>query len=305
MDDLHQLPKVRDALSYLYLEHVRIDQHEQSVAAWDDDGMVAIPAAALALLMLGPGVSITHAAVVALAENNCLVVWCGEENVRFYACGLGGTRGAAPLIHQARLASDESLRLEVVKRMYRKRFQEPVAPDLTVEQLRGKEGVRVRATSARLSQETAVPWSGRYYDRSRWGRADPINRAISAANSCLYGVCHAAILSVGYSPALGFIHTGEQLSFVYDIADFYKTEISLPVAFAVAAEGLPDLERQVRLRLRETFRNTKLLSRVVPDIREVLADETPLEEVFAVDEDPALPTPLWSPTRPAAGDEGG
>jgi CRISPR-associated protein Cas1 len=304
MDDLHQLPKFRDCLSYVYLEHARVDQYEQSVAAWDQNGMVAVPVAAVTMLMLGPGTSVTQAAVKTLAENNCLVVWCGEENVRFWAAGMGGTRSAAPLIHQARLASDEALRLEVVKRMYRKRFQEPVSADITVEQLRGKEGVRVRAAYARLSEESGVPWTGRYYDRSQWRTADPINRAISAANSCLYGICHAAILSVGYSPALGFIHTGKQLSFVYDIADLYKTEISLPVAFQATAEGLPDLERQVRLRLRDTFRESRLLSRIIPDIREVLADETPLEEIAAVDEDPAQPTPLWSPSSTAAAEGG-
>ncbi|MCC6445034.1 MAG: type I-E CRISPR-associated endonuclease Cas1 [Armatimonadetes bacterium] len=298
MEDLHQLPKFRDALSYLYIEHGRIDRHEKSVACFQKEGgMIPIPAAALAVLMLGPGTRITHAAIAALADNNCLVIWCGEENVRLYACGMGGTRSAEPLLRQARLASQEDSRLEVVKRMYRMRFQEEVDPAATVQQLRGKEGIRVRDTYARMSRDTGIPWSGRSYDRMDWRSTDPVNRALSAANSCLYGVCHAAILSAGYSPAIGFIHTGKQLSFVYDIADLYKVEITIPLAFRTAAEAPPELERFVRLKLRDLFRETRLLQRIIPDIRSALGEEAAsgADEPVPMDEDMALPTALWTP----------
>ena len=126
IDDLHILPKFRDSLSYLYLEHGRIDQHEKSIAFYNEEGMTHVPASSLAVLMLGPGIRITHAAITTLADNNCLVIWCGEENVRFYACGMGGTRSAAPLLHQAKLAGNEDTRLEVVKRMYQMRFLEDI-----------------------------------------------------------------------------------------------------------------------------------------------------------------------------------
>ena len=302
MDDLHQLPKFRDSLSYLYLEHGRIDRHHKSIAFHDADGKMPIPAASLCVLMLGPGTAITHAAIRALAENNCLVVWCGEENVRMYAVGLGGTRSSTPLLRQAALASDELTRLQVAKRMYQMRFDESLDPALTIEQLRGMEGVRVRETYARVSRETGVEWSGRNYDRGNWGAADPVNRALSAANSCLYGLCHAAILSCGYSPAIGFIHTGKQISFVFDIADLYKTELTIPLAFRAAAEGPDDLERRVRLECRDTFRESRLLKRIVPDIRSALGEQaTARDEEFAADEDPALPTPLWAPSAAADG----
>jgi len=295
MDDLHQLPKFRDALSFLYVEHVRIEQEEKSIALWDAEGKTPVPVAGLSVLMLGPGTNITHAAIRALADNNCLVIWCGEQNVRFYAFGMGGTRSSAAMLRQARLVSDETLRLEVVKRMYRMRFREKLAPDLTVQQLRGLEGIRVRETYARASRESGVPWSGRSYDRKDWRSTDPVNRALSAANSCLYGICQAAILAVGYSPALGFIHTGKQLSFVYDIADLYKVELSIPLAFRVAADPPQDLERQVRLQCRDVFRESRLIQRIVPDIRRALGDGSE-EEEFVPDEDPALPTELWTPT---------
>lgn len=295
MDDLHALPKVRDRLSSMYVEHARIDRHEKSIAIWDKEGMTPVPAAALCLLMLGPGTTITHAAIQALADNRCLVVWCGEENVRFYAAGTGGTRSAAPLLLQARLASNEETRLQVVRRMYMMRFSEITEAVMTVEGLRGLEGVRVREAYARLSQEAGVPWTGRNYDRSNWSDSDPVNRALSCANSCLYGLCHAAILATGYSPGIGFIHTGKQLSFVYDVADLYKVEVTIPVAFRIAGENPPNLERAVRLRCRDMFRETKLLQRIVPDIQRALnVKEDPTED-FAPDEDPALPTELWTP----------
>lgn len=294
MNDLHQLPKFRDSLSSLYLEHVKIDRHEKSIAAWDKGGFTPVPAASLNVLMLGPGCSVTHAAVQTLADNNCLVIWCGEENVRFYASGMGGTRSAAPLLNQARLASQDATRLEVVQRMYRMRFRESLGDALTVEQLRGMEGVRVREAYARHSRDTGVPWHGREYDRSSWHTADPVNRALSCANSCLYGICHAAILATGYSPAIGFIHTGKQLSFVYDIADLYKVDVSIAIAFRVAKESAPELERTVRLLCRDTFREERLLQRIVPDIRKALGENADDEE-FAPDSDPALPTDLWTP----------
>jgi CRISPR-associated protein Cas1 len=295
MDDLHALPKIRDSLSSLYVEHARIDRHEKSIAIHDKDGMTPVPAAALSVLMMGPGTTITHAAVQALADNNCLVIWCGEENVRFYAQGTGGTRNAAPLLLQARLASNETTRLEVVRRMYQMRFSETTEGVLSVESLRGLEGVRVREAYARLSEETGVVWTGRNYDRSRWSEADLANRALSCANSCLYGLCHAAILATGYSPGIGFIHTGKQLSFVYDVADLYKVEVTIPVAFRAAAENPPHLERAVRLRCRDMFRETKLLQRVVPDIQKALNVREDLLADFAPDADPALPTDLWTP----------
>lgn len=209
-----------------------------------------------------------------------------------YALGLGETRSAARLIRQAALVSDPAQRLAVIRKMYELRFGEPIDPALSLQQIRGREGRRVREAYAKASAETGVPWEGRHYRRQRWTAADPINRAISAANSALYGICHAAIVSLGYSPALGFIHTGKMLSFVYDIADLYKAEIAIPVAFRVTAEGTEDLERRVRIRLRDRFRETRLLERVVLDIERLLGGEA--EEEAALDsDDPALPGGLW------------
>ena len=292
--NLHELPNFDDRLSCLYVEHAVIDKHEKAVAVHQADGTVPVPAASLAMIMLGPGTRITHAAVQALADNNCLAVWCGEQGVRFYATGLGGSRHSRNLLRQVRLVSDELLRLQVVVRMYCLRFDDPPDPGLSLQQLRGKEGIRVREAYARASRETGVPWEGRSYRREQWDFADPVNRALSAANACLYGLCHAAILSAGYSAALGFIHTGKQLSFVYDVADLYKADLAIPLAFAAAAEGAADIERRVRLACRDRFHGERLMCRILPDIRHVLdVGEPELADEYA--EDPARPADLWDP----------
>src|SRR5450830_717268 len=144
MKDLHILPKVLDSWSYLYVEHCRIDQEEKAIAIQDAQGTVPVPCASLTLLMVGPGTTVTHAAIRALADNGCMVMWTGEEGVRFYALGMGETRSAGNLLKQARLCSDPELRLQVVRRMYQMRFQETLEDSLTLQQIRDKEGIRVR-----------------------------------------------------------------------------------------------------------------------------------------------------------------
>ena len=292
MVDLRALPKVRDSWSYLYVEHAKVDQEAKAIALHDEEGTTPVPCASLTLLMLGPGTSITHAAIRVLAESGCLVCWTGEEGVRFYAQGLGETRSSQALLRQAGLVANPVSRLTVVLRMYRMRFAEPLPAGLTLQQIRGREGIRVREAYAHASRASGVPWRGRSYQRQRWADADPVNRALSAANSCLYGVCHAAIVAAGYSPGLGFIHTGKMLSFVYDIADLYKADLAIPAAFAAAA-GAEDVESRVRRECRDAFHRARLLGRIVADIQYVLA-EVPAGEA-AFDADAALPGGLWDP----------
>lgn len=295
MVDYHLLPKVRDSWSSLYAEHCRIDQEAKAIALHDASGTVPVPCASLTTLMLGPGTTISHAAIRTLAENGCLVVWTGEAGVRFYAQGMGETRSARNLLRQAWLCSDPGRRLGVVRRLYELRFPEPLAADLTPRQIRGKEGVRVREAYARASRDSGVPWHGRSYRRDAWNEADAVNRALSSANSALYGICHAAIVSAGYSPALGFIHTGKMLSFVYDVADLYKAELAIPLAFAAAVDGTSGLEGRVRRACRDTFHEGRLLERIVPDIDRALGSEGPEDSAPDFDADAAAPWGLWDP----------
>ena len=295
MQNLHELPKLRDSLSYLYVEHAILDKKSQAIEFIQEFGRALIPVANLSVLMLGPGTSITHAAVKTLAENGCSILWTGEDATRFYAQGMGETRKARRLIQQAELVSNPKKRQQVVINMYRHRFDEELSPDLTLPQIRGLEGVRVRQAYAAASKEFGVPWKGRRYDRGNWRSADPINRALSAANALLNGLCHAAIISGGYSPGLGFIHTGKQLSFVYDVADLYKVEMTIPTAFAIVGQSTEKLESRVRAACRLVFKDAKLLQRILPDIDSLLNVRMEKTENIGVDVDvdPALPTRLW------------
>lgn len=270
MKTLHKIPKFSDRWSHLYLEMGKVDKDADGLNFSDKRGVVPLPIAQISLLMLGPGTTITHQAVKALAENNCLVAWVGQEGVRMYAHSTGGTFSARRLLVQARLASDQGSRIEVARRMYEMRFEEKPARTKSIDQLRGMEGLRVRAAYEAASTKYGVKWSGRFYNQDRWEDADPLNKALSCANACLYGVCHAAIVSAGYSAALGFVHTGKMLSFVYDVADFYKTDLAVPLAFMVAAREPPDLERQVRTACRDVFHEARLTTRILPDIAEAL-----------------------------------
>lgn len=291
---LHQIGRFDDRLSFLYVDRAIIKHTTNAIAIHEFDGVTEVPISSLATLMLGPGTSITHEGIKALADNNCLVIWAGEFGIRFYACGMGGSRHSRNTLHQARLALNERTRLQVVIRMYCARFDDDEIDDeLTLQQLRGKEGIRVRQAYADASNTFGVPWHGRNYKRKDWFAGDTVNRALSAANACLYGLVHAAIISAGYSPAIGFIHTGKQLSFVYDVADLYKAELTIPLAFEIASQKPNSLEREVRIEARRRFHEAKLLKRILPDIRQCLSVAIDEQDEFA--EDPAKPADLWEP----------
>ena len=272
MDNLMQLTRFDERLSYLYLEKGHIEQEAGAVAYVTERQRVPIPAADLALLLLGPGTTITHAAVCNLADCNCTVVWCGEEGARFYAQGRGGTHFSANLLHQAHQACHPASHREVVRRMYELRFKETIDPQTHLQAVRGKEGYRVRAAYQAAAERFGIQWQGRQYDPTNWSQGDPVNRGLSTASACLNGIVQAAIVSAGYSPAIGFIHTGKMLSFVYDVADFYKVDLLVPLVFAKVAAGERDIEARVRVACRELFFREDLLSRILPDVRRVLND---------------------------------
>lgn len=294
MDDYHLLPKLRDSLTYLYIEHAVIERDHSALLVLQETGRTTVPIANLCVAMLGPGVSLTHAAVVLLAENGVSITWVGEDGNKFYAQGMGETRRAGHLLRQAALVGDPAQRLRVVLRMYEYRFGYQLDPAWSIEQIRGMEGARMKKAYADAARQFGVAWNGRNYDRSNWANADPINHALSAANALLNGLCHAAIVSGGYSPGLGFLHTGLQLSFVYDIADLYKTRLTIPLAFEIAAQGSDAIEKRTREACRERFRDEKLLQKILPDIDKLLECEG--REDFALeDQDLSLPLDWWQP----------
>jgi CRISP-associated protein Cas1 len=278
MARLRTLPKARDNISFVYFEHCKIEQDEMAIAIFKERDKIVLPCASIATLLLGPGTSITHAAIKALTDNSCEVHWVGEDIMRFYASGKGSSGNTDRLQHQVNTWADGLQRLGVVRRMYQFRFDEDLPEDLSLQQIRGHEGVRVRTLYGRLSKQTGVEWQGRDYKQDSWDDATPINRALSVANSCLYAVCQAALHSVGYSPALGFVHTGKPLSFAYDVADLYKAETTIPAAFESVAQGAMDLDALVRRTCREKFIEQRLMHRLVADIDRILLYGEPDED---------------------------
>lgn len=272
---LHNLPREARAAK-------RMQFAQEAGAAWlEGQGARAgfdhtqIPVGGLACVMLEPGARISHAAVALAARAGTLVVWVGEGGVRLYSAGRPGGARADRLLWQARIALDDAARLRVVRKMYAMRFGEAAPSRRSIDQLRGIEGVRVRESYALLARQYGVTWRRRAYDVADWEGADVPNRCLSAATACLHGLSEAAILAVGYATAIGFLHTGKPLSFVYDIADLFKLKTVVPEAFRIAgqhAKGHCEMppERAVRLACRDAFRRTRVLEQIIPAISEVL-----------------------------------
>lgn len=263
---------IKDRNTYVFIEYAELDVEDGAFTLRDRNGTRArIQVASLSCLMLGPGTSITHEAVKLASDVHCLLLWVGEHGVRLYSSGMPGGHRCDRLLEQARCALDSAKRLKVACSMYQYRFDEMLDDNLSMEQLRGKEAYRVKSIYHELSEQYGIEWNGRKYDASDWGSADRVNRFISAANTCLYGLCESAILIAGYSPSIGFIHYGRPRSFVYDVADLLKYETVVPVAFRMAADGFGN-ESTVRHECRELFRKENVLERLIPLINNLFKD---------------------------------
>jgi len=263
---------MKERVSMIFVWYGRIDVKDGAFVVIDKNGVREhIPVGSVACIMLEPGTRVSHAAVRLAAQVGTLLIWVGEAGVRLYASGQPGGARSDRLLYQAKLALDDDLRLKVVRKMYELRFGEQAPAKRSVEQLRGIEGARVRKTYELLAKRYGVKWKGRRYDPKDWEKGDVVNRCISAATACLYGIIEAAILAAGYAPAVGFIHTGKPLSFVYDIADIYKFDTVVPVAFKIAASSPANPDKAVRLACRDVFRETKILKKIIPGIEEALS----------------------------------
>lgn len=267
------LTRAQDRISFIYLEHSVVHRDANAITATDARGTVHIPAATLGALLLGPGTTVSQQAMVLLAESGSTAVWVGEHGVRYYAHGRTLTESARLLERQAALVSNRASRLRVARQMYALRFPEDDdLSGLSMQQLRGREGARVRRIYRAHAERTGIDWSRREYDRADFDAGTPVNQALSAASTSLYGVVHAVVVALGCAPGLGFIHTGHIRSFVYDIADLYKTEISIPVAFDIAASDVSDIGAETRRAVRDQMKDGAFLETCVRDIKRLLTD---------------------------------
>jgi CRISPR-associated protein Cas1 len=270
--NISALPRIGDRISFLYIERCQINCQDSAITITDEAGTAYIPAAMFSVLLLGPGTRITHKAVELIGDSGMTILWVGEKGVRFYAYGRSLTMRTRLLLKQAKLVSNQRYHAEVVRKMYQLRFPDEDVTGLTVQQLRGKEGSRVRAIYRKAAKEWNIPWNGREYDPDHFESGTAVNQALSAGHACLYGLAHSVIVALGCSPGLGFVHVGHENSFVYDVADLYKADTTIPLAFEVASETTDDLPGTVRRRTRDLLYEKHILERMVKDIQYLLND---------------------------------
>lgn len=267
--ELSELPRISDRVSFIYVEHAKINRIDSAITVSDYRGIVNIPVSIIGVLMLGPGTDISHRAMEILGDVGTSVSWVGERGVRHYAHGRSLGHTTRFLEKQAKLVSNKRTRLAVARKMYAMRFEGEDVSKLTMQQLRGREGSRIRKVYREYAKKYNINWKGRDYKVEDFEDSDTVNQALSALNVSLYGICHSVIVALGMSPGLGFIHTGHDKSFVYDIADLYKAEITIPLAFELASkfkEG-DDIGKISRLSLRDKMVDGKLMQKIVEDLQ--------------------------------------
>lgn len=281
--ELTELPRIEDRVSFIYVEHAKINRQDGALTLTDLRGIIRIPAAIIGILLLGPGTDISHRAVELLGDTGTSLIWVGERGVRLYANGRPLAHSTKYLEKQAVLFSNRNTRLLVARKMYQMRFPGEDVMKLTMQQLRGREGARIRNLYRQEAKTYDVEWDKRDYDPNNFEAGSLVNKALSAANVALYGICHSVIVALGMSPGLGFVHTGHDKSFVYDIADLYKAKYTIPLAFQLASEVSEDedIGRIARLRLRDKLVDGKLVKKIVEDLQYLM--EINPEDIIKID----------------------
>lgn len=267
---LETLAPAKDRWTPIYLEYGRIEVDDSSIKWIGSDGMITrLPVATISALILGPGTTVTHAAVKAAAQCNCPLLWLGEDGLRFYAFGITPNHdNSMARIHASAWANTRS-RNEIARRMFLHRFPQASVHGINIKQLRGMEGKRVKETYAELGRQFGVTWKGRDYKTTNWNLADGINRALSASNASLYALTAAVCCSMGFIPQLGFVHVAGTLPFIYDAADLYKHETSWPAAFEAMSLDPRDDGTLVRKILKRRIEETRMLRRMPDDLKKL------------------------------------
>lgn len=265
------LAPAKDRWTPVYLEHGRLEVDDSSIK-WigSDKTVLRLPVATISALLLGPGTTVTHAAIKACADCNTPLCWVGEESIRFYAIGITPTHDNARARQHSKLHASSSKSTEVARRMFTKRFPDVDVSQKTVAELRGMEGHRVRALYKEMGAKYGVTWKGRNYNANNWEVSDTINKAVSAANAGLYALTAAIVCSMGYLPQLGFIHTSGTWPFIFDVADVYKPITTLPAAFAAVSANPNAPTADVLKQLKLEIEQQKLLQLIPKHIEEYM-----------------------------------
>ncbi|MFL0807888.1 MAG: type I-E CRISPR-associated endonuclease Cas1e [Oceanobacter sp.] len=262
------LPRIKDKYPFLYLERGRLEIDDSSVKWIDcDANVVPIPVATINCLMLGPGTSVTHEAIKTATAANCSVSWVGEDSLLFYAAGFLPTTNTRNLKRQIKLAADDESSLRVARAFYTRRFPDADLEGLTLPQMMGMEGNRVRALYEQKAEQYGVGWKGRKFTPGKFELSDLTNQVLTATNAALYGILCSAVHAMGYSPHIGFIHSGSPLPFIYDLADLYKEPLCIDLAFFLSREMAGRYDKhKVSNEFRKRVIQMNLLDQVSKDI---------------------------------------
>ncbi len=266
------LPQVKDKYPFIYLERGRLEIDDSSIKWIDAEAnVVPLPVATLNTILLGPGTTVTHEAIKVAAAANCSICWVGEDSLLFYAAGFLPTADTRNLRQQIELAADGEKSLEVAKKMFARRFPDAELKDKTLQQMMGMEGHRVRAMYQAKAQEYQVGWKGRQFVPGKFEVSDITNQVLTACNAALYGILCSAVHSMGYSPHIGFIHSGSPLPFVYDLADLYKEHLCIDLAFSLTRDLAGRYNKhKVSAAFRSRVIEMDLLAQVALDIPDLL-----------------------------------
>lgn len=240
-----------------------------------DAGDYAIPFQQLSLILLGPGSTVSHDTLRLLARHGTGLSAIGEDGVRIYTAPPLTTTESALARRQVEAWSRKKTRLDIARRMYAWRLG-TVLPHRELDVLRGIEGSRMKEAYRQLASKYGVDWRGRRYDRNAPESADVPNQAINHAATAIESAAIIATTAVGAIPQLGFIHEDAGIALPLDIADLYRTSVTIPVAFQAAAEDQrqPDLsiDRRVRRRMGETLHREQIIPDMIDKLKELFGD---------------------------------
>jgi CRISP-associated protein Cas1 len=266
------LPQVKDKYPFLYLERGRLEIDDSSVKWIDSEAnVVPLPVATLNALLLGPGTTVTHDAIKTATAANCAVCWVGEDSLLFYAAGFLPTADTRNLKLQIEKSANPDASVEVARRMFARRFPDAELAGKNLKEMMGMEGSRVRSLYQSKAEEYQVGWKGRQFTPGKFELSDVTNQVMTASNAALYGILCSALHSMGYSPHIGFIHSGSPLPFVYDLADLYKEHLCIDLAFALTRDMAGRYDKhKVSAAFRERVIASDLLTQISADVPEML-----------------------------------
>lgn len=274
------LIRISDKAAFIYIERSKIYQEQYSIVIENDSGKHAIAINQINILILGIGAQITHRAVQDIAEAGCQIFWINQNFQTLYCYGQVQTLDSKNILKQIKFYTQIQLKLQVTRKMYSIRYPEQRLKTKTLEEMRGYEGKQVQLLYKQLSVKYGIDWQYRDYGHNRFDELDIINRFITMGNQVLYAVCAQIINSVGYSTAIGFIHTGKMQQFVYDIADLYKERTQIEVAFSTGykyckQDGEKDKHDKEYLEaLYNKLDTIKFMSTVVNDINSLFIENS-------------------------------